>query len=105
MSDFRRARLDGGPPDHHLYLQHTLRGLCDTYPGLLKAGLTPGPGPAKKAGAPYACCATQRCCACAACWPPRQNAPSYELFACLKRLMHGWLPPAVKRGCSRSWPA
>ncbi|TKJ09916.1 glycosyltransferase [Halomonas sp. 15WGF] len=91
-------------PDHHLYLQHTLRGLYDTYPWPKLAGadpFTPQAWPGGKGQRAIRLLRYHpemlRLRRLLAATPERAQLP--ELFACLKRLMHGpWLPPAVKEG-------
>lgn len=91
-------------PDHHLYLQHTLRGLYDTYPWPQLAAadpFTPQAWPGEKGRKAIRLLRyhpeLQRLRRLLASTPERAQLP--ELFACLKRLMHGpWLPQAARDG-------
>ncbi|KTG27060.1 hypothetical protein AWR38_29700 [Idiomarina sp. WRN-38] len=91
-------------PDHHLYLQHTLRGLYDTYPWPALAGadpFTPQAWPGEKGQRAIRLLRHHPLMAqlrrLLAAKPERAQLP--ELFACLHRLLEGpWLPPAVKEG-------
>nr|WP_298059367.1 glycosyltransferase [uncultured Halomonas sp.] len=91
-------------PDHHLYLQHTLRGLYDTYPWphLTAADpFTPQAWPGEKGQKAIRLLRhhpeLRRLRRLLAATPERAQLP--ELFACLKRLMHGpWLPRAARDG-------
>lgn len=91
-------------PDHHLYLQHTLRGLYDTYPWPELAAadpFTPQAWPGEKGQKAIRLLRyhpeLMRLRRLLAATPERAQLP--ELFACLKRLMHGpWLPQAAREG-------
>lgn len=91
-------------PDHHLYLQHTLRGLYDTYPWPELAAadpFTPQAWPGEKGQKAIRLLRHHpqlaRLRRLLAATPERAQLP--ELFACLKRLLHGpWLPQAAREG-------
>ncbi|BCA92452.1 glycosyltransferase family 4 protein [Vreelandella aquamarina] len=91
-------------PDHHLYLQHTLRGLYDTYPWPALAGadpFTPQAWPGEKGQRAIRLLRHHPLMAqlrrLLAAKPERAQLP--ELFACLHRLLEGpWLPAAAKEG-------
>ncbi len=91
-------------PDHHLYLQHTLRGLYDTYPWPERAAadpFTPAAWPGERGRRAIRLLRRhpllrrlQRLLA-----APPERAQLPELFATLERLLHGpWLPPAAREG-------
>jgi glycosyltransferase involved in cell wall biosynthesis len=91
-------------PDHHLYLQHTLRGLYDTYPwpNLAAADpFTPQAWPGEKGQKAIRLLRhhpeLMRLRRLLATTPERAQLPA--LFACLQRLLHGrWLPQAAREG-------
>lgn len=80
-------------PDHHLYLQHTLRGLYDTYPWPARAGacpFTPEAWPSVRAGRAIKALRhhpdMRRLRRLLAARPERAQLPA--LFACIERLLN-----------------
>ena len=91
-------------PDHHLYLQHTLRGLYDTYPWPDRATadpFTPVAWPGERGRRAIGLLRhhplLRRLQRLLAATPERAQLP--ELFDTLDALLHGrWLPPAARDG-------
>ncbi|MFG6176673.1 glycosyltransferase family 4 protein [Halomonas sp. THAF12] len=91
-------------PDHHLYLQHTLRGLYDTYPWPDRAGADPfsagaWPGERGQRTIGWLCHhpLLRRLRRILSARPERAQLP--ELFDTLEVLLHGpWLPEAAREG-------
>lgn len=91
-------------PEHHLYLQHTLRGLYDTYPWPDRAAadsFTPEAWPGEKSQRAMRLLRyhpeLMRLRKLLSAKPEREQLPA--LFACLQRLLHGnWLPESAREG-------